>query len=127
MDQAELLLCTTLWECLTLVRFQYQMSLFPACVWTSESTVEPLYQGHFGTLVLVLIAEVSSFQRSLDTLQYYAGVRNGVLITEVSAIQRFAIEWFHCTHILPNVNYFLSLIDLLATLTVIKFEMKWID
>ena len=59
-------------------------------------TVEPLYYEHFGTLVLVLITEVSSIQRSLHTLQYYTGTQNGVLIIEVSAIQRFVIERFHC-------------------------------
>ena len=60
-------------------------------------TVEPLYYGLFGTLVLVLIIEVSSIQRSLNTLQYYTGTQNGVLIIEVSAIQRFVIERFHCS------------------------------
>ena len=50
--------------------------------------VEPLYYGHFGTLILVLITEVSSIQRSLNTLQYYIETQNGVLITEVSSIQR---------------------------------------
>ena len=60
------------------------------------STVEPLYYGHLGTLILVLITEVSSIQRSLNTLQYYTGTQNGVLIIEVSAIQRFVIERFHC-------------------------------
>ena len=29
-------------------------------------------------------------------LQYHTGTQNGVLITEVSAIQRFVIERFHC-------------------------------
>ena len=61
------------------------------------TTVEPPYDGHFGTLILVLITEVSSIQRSLDTPQYYTGTENGVLIIEVSAIQRFVIERFHCT------------------------------
>ena len=60
-------------------------------------TVEPLYFGHFGTLVLVLITEVSLIQRSFSTPQYYTGTQNGVLIIEVSAIQRFVIERFHCT------------------------------
>ena len=59
-------------------------------------TVEPLYYGHFWTLILVLFTEVSSIQRSLNTLQYYTGTQNGVLITEVSAIQRFVIERSHC-------------------------------
>ena len=36
-------------------------------------------------------------QRSLSTLQYYTGTQNGVLIIEVSAIQRFVIERSHCT------------------------------
>ena len=59
-------------------------------------TVEPLYYGHFGTLILVLITEVSSIQTSFNTLQYYFGTQNSVLITEVFGIQRFVIEWFHC-------------------------------
>ena len=59
--------------------------------------MEPLYYGLFGTLVLVLIIEVFSIQRSLNTLQYYTGTQNGVLIIEVSAIQRFVIERFHCS------------------------------
>ena len=61
-----------------------------------KCTVEPLYYGHFGTLILVLITEVSSIQRSLNTLQYYTGTHNGVLSTEVSAIQRFVIERCNC-------------------------------
>ena len=61
-----------------------------------EYTVEPLYYGHFGTLTLVLITEVSSIQRSFSIPQYYTVTQNGVLITEVSAIQRFVIERFHC-------------------------------
>ena len=32
---------------------------------------------------------MSSIQRLLNTLQYYTGTKTGVLITEVSAIQRF--------------------------------------
>ena len=59
-------------------------------------TVEPLYQGHFGILILVLNTEVSSIQSSLNTLQYYTGTQNGVLIIEVSTFQRFVIERFHC-------------------------------
>ena len=39
---------------------------------------------------------MSSIQRSLNTLQYFTGTQNGVLTIEVSAIQRFAIERFHC-------------------------------
>ena len=58
--------------------------------------MEPLYYGHFGTLILVLITEVFSIQRSLITLQYYTGTQNGVLIIEVSAIQRFVMEKSHC-------------------------------
>ena len=61
-------------------------------------TVEPLDYGHFGTLISVLITEVSSIQRSLHTVQYYTGTQNGVLIIEVSAIQRFVIERFHCMY-----------------------------
>ena len=46
---------------------------------------------------------MSSIQRSLNTLQYYTGTQNGVLITEVSAIQRFGIERFHCIF---DISYF---------------------
>ena len=35
---------------------------------------------------------MSSIQRSLNALQYYTGTQNGVLIIEVSKIQRFVIE-----------------------------------
>ena len=45
-----------------------------------------------GTLILVLITEVLSIRRSLNTLHYYTGTQNGVLIIEVSAIQRFVME-----------------------------------
>ena len=40
--------------------------------------------------------EVSSIQRSFNTLQYYKGRQKGVLNTEVSTFQRFVIERFHC-------------------------------
>ena len=43
---------------------------------------------------------MSSIQRSLNTLQCYTGTQNGVLIIEVSAIQRFVIERFHCITII---------------------------
>ena len=33
-------------------------------------TVESVYKGHVGTIILVLITEVSSIQRSLNLLQY---------------------------------------------------------
>ena len=59
-------------------------------------TLEPLYYQHFGTLILVLNTEVSSIQRSLDTLQYYTGTQKGVLIIEISTYQKFVIERFHC-------------------------------
>ena len=49
-----------------------------------------------GTQNGVLIVEVSTFQRSLNTLKYYTGTQNGVLIVEVSTFQRFVIEGFHC-------------------------------
>ena len=62
-------------------------------------TVEPLYKVHFGTLILVLITEVSSIRRSRNTLQYYTGTQNGVLIIEVSTFERFVIEGFQC-----NIN-----------------------
>ena len=64
-----------------------------------RSTVEPLCYGHFGTLILDIITELSSIQRSLNTLQYYTETQNGVLTVEVSANQRFVIERFHCTTI----------------------------
>ena len=35
---------------------------------------------------------MSLIQRSCNTLQYYTGTQNGVLIIQVSAIQRFVIE-----------------------------------
>ena len=58
------------------------------------------------TLILVLITEVSSIRRSLNTLQYYTGIQNGVLITEISAIQRFVIERYHCIKLLGcRVDY----------------------
>ena len=63
---------------------------------TKHYTVEPLYYEHFGTLILVLITEVSSIRRLLNTVQYYTGTQNGVLIVEVSVIWRFVIERFHC-------------------------------
>ena len=50
----------------------------------------------FWDLNLVLNTEVSSIQRSIDTLLYYTGTQNGVLIIEVSIFQRFVIERFHC-------------------------------
>ena len=45
-------------------------------------------QYYNGTHNGVLISEVSSIQRSPNALQYYNGTQNGVLITEVSSIQR---------------------------------------
>ena len=59
-------------------------------------TVEPLYKGHVGTIILVLNTEVSSIQRSFNTLLYYTETQNGVLITEVSTFRRFVIERFQC-------------------------------
>ena len=67
------------------------------CSHELRSTVEPLYLGHFGTLRLVLITEVSSIQRSFNALQDYTGTQIGDLIIEVSTFQRFVIEKFHCT------------------------------
>ena len=68
----------------------------------------PLYYGHFGTLILVLITEVSLIQRSFSTPQYYTGTQNGVHIIEVSAMQRLVREEFHCINtankMLPYVN-----------------------
>ena len=49
----------------------------------------PYYRGSSG-----------SIQRSFNTLQYYTGTQNGVLITEVPAIQRFVKESFHCIYTL---------------------------
>ena len=46
-------------------------------------TVGPLYKGHIGTLIPVLITEVFSIHRSLNTLQYYTGKQIGVPIIEV--------------------------------------------
>ena len=63
------------------------------CIYSGTSLLWTLWD-----LDLVLITEVSSIQRSFDTLQYYNGIQNGVLIIEISAIQRFVIERFHCTH-----------------------------
>ena len=62
--------------------------------WDTNSTY--IYSGTFGTLSLILITEVSSFQRWFNTLQYYTGTQNGLLITEVSTFQRFVIESSHC-------------------------------
>ena len=50
---------------------------------------------------------MSSIQSSFNTLQYYTGTQNGVLIKEVSAIQRFVIERFvierlHCIIIIDR-------------------------
>ena len=46
--------------------------------------------------IIVLITEVSSIQRSFNTLKYYTGTQNGVLVIEVSTFQRFVMERFHC-------------------------------
>ena len=72
-------------------------------------TVKPLHYGHFGTFILVLITEVSSIQWSLNTLQDYTETQNGVLIIEVSAIQRFVIESFRCIHMHPYICTFICL------------------
>ena len=45
-----------------------------------------------------------SIQSSPNTLQYYTGGQNGVLITEVSTFQRFGIERPHCTCLLSVFN-----------------------
>ena len=79
----------------------------------------PLYYGHFGTLILVLITEVSSIQRSLNTLQYYTGTQNGVLTTEVSAIQRFVIERFHCITIIIGRQLFVNIV--LSNAPVVRY------
>ena len=65
--------------------------------YATPNTVGPLYKGHIGTLIPVLITEVSSILRSLYTLQYYTGTQIRVPITEVSTFQRFVIERSHCT------------------------------
>ena len=49
------------------------------------------------TSSVVFNKEVSSIQKSFNTLKYYTGTQNGVLITEVSTFQRLVIERFHCT------------------------------
>ena len=72
----------------------------------------PLYKGHFGTLIPVLITVVTSIQRSLNTLQYYTGTQNGVLIAEVPTFQRFVIQRSHCmyfVHIMHSVYTVYSL------------------
>ena len=52
---------------------------------------------------------MSSIQRSLNTLQYYTGTQNGVLIIEVFAIQRFVIEVpLYCTGLNANGNIVLD-------------------
>ena len=58
------------------------------------------------TSILALITEVSSIQRSFNTLQYYTGRQKGVLIMKVSAIRRFAIERVHCicTYVVTTVQ-----------------------
>ena len=76
------------------------------------NTVEPLYLGHIGTFILVLM--VSSIQRLFDTLQYYTGTQNGVLIIEVFAIQKLVIGRFHCTYVRTYYN-----IKMLTCTTVI--------
>ena len=50
--------------------------------------MEPLYKGHVGIIILVLITEVSSIQRLFNTLQYYTGTQNGVPIIDVPTFQR---------------------------------------
>ena len=67
--------------------------------------MEPLYKGYVGTIILVLITEVSSIQRSFNTLQYYTGTQNGVLIIEASTFQRFVIEWFQCMSYVCITHY----------------------
>ena len=42
------------------------------------------YSSELGTTLVLGHGMVSSLQRSLDTLQYYTGTQNGVLITEVT-------------------------------------------
>ena len=64
------------------------------CIEPVTGVLPPNYSGTsllrtLWDLILVLITEVSSIQRSFNTLQYYTGTQNGVLIIEVSAIQRF--------------------------------------
>ena len=70
-------------------------STYHTCMVIVVGTVEPLYKGHFGTLILILITEVSSIQGSLDTLQYYTVTQNGILIIEVSTFKKFVIEGSH--------------------------------
>ena len=77
-----------------------------ADLWNTYShTVGPLYNRHFGTLILVLITEVSSIQRSFNT---HTGTQNSVLIIEVSSIQRFVIERSHCTLIPAFIHSYMQ-------------------
>ena len=72
-------------------------------------TVEPLYKGHIGTIISVFIIEVSLIQRSFNTLQYYTGTQNCVLLKEVSTFQRFVIETSQCKLYLWYVMHVCSL------------------
>ena len=61
-----------------------QNLLKPSIIYSGTSLLRTL-----GTSILVLITEVSSIQRSFNTLLYYTGTQNGVLFKEVSTFQRF--------------------------------------
>ena len=53
----------------------------------------------------VLIAEVSSIQRSPKTLLYYIGMQNGVLIIEVSAFHRSLCTYCVINSDIPCIVY----------------------
>ena len=67
--------------------------------------MEPLYKGHVGTIILVLITEVSSHLEVINTLQYYTRTQNGVLIIEVSTFQRFVTERLHFIQIKHSLTH----------------------
>ena len=84
--------CVYIYSIHNIYYVHYTCTYTHTCTGQYTITSEPLYYVHFGTLILVLITEVSSIQRSLNTLQYYTGTQNGVLIVEASAIQRLYRE-----------------------------------
>ena len=72
-------------------------------------------QYYTGTQNGVLITEFASTQRSLNILQYYTGTQNGVLITEVSSTQS-------CVERLHFVPYYINSI----TCTVCSNCVSWL-
>ena len=75
-----------------------QKSVTPTDVCTTDYNIGTSLLRTLWDLDLVLNIEVSSIQRSLNTLQHYTGTQNGVLIIEVFTFQRFVIERSHCIH-----------------------------